>query len=177
MHVVIGVLTALAGLIWAILALQKAGITLSSFNPFLWQRRMDWKKNLGEKPLYALSDPMEVAAVLILGVAKCEGETSAEQKRDIQDIFETDFRLGHDEAADLLLASSHLIRNEIYLVDNLDAILKKSQSRFKARQVESMLSMMRRTGELEGELNEEQRKIITATERYFGRTSQARHAW
>ena len=73
MHVVIGVLTALAGLIWAVVALQKAGITLSSFNPFLWQRRMAWKKNLGEKPLYALSDPMEVAAVLILGVAKCEG--------------------------------------------------------------------------------------------------------
>jgi hypothetical protein len=177
MHVVIGVLTALAGLIWAVVALQKAGVTLSSFNPFMWQRRMAWKKNLGEKPLYALSDPMEVAAVLILGVAKCEGEISAEQKRNIQDIYETDFRLGRDEAADLLLASSHLIRNEIYLVDNLDKILKKSQSQFKARQVESMLSMMRRTGALEGELNEEQRKIIAATESYFGRTSQTQDTW
>lgn len=177
MHVVIGVLTALAGLIWAIVALQKAGVSLSSFNPFLWQRRMAWKKNLSDKPLYALSDPMEVAAVLILGVAKCEGEISAEQKRVIQDIFETDFKLGRDEAADLLLASSYLIRDEIYLVDNLDKILMKSQSHFKARQVESMLSMMRRTGELEGELNDEQRKIIAATERYFGRTRQTRDTW
>jgi hypothetical protein len=120
---------------------------------------------------------MEVAAVLILGVAKCEGEISAEQKRNIQDIYETDFKLGRDEAADLLLASSHLIRNEIYLVDNLDKILRKSQLQFKARQVESLLSMMRRTGELEGELNEEQKKIISATERYFGRASQTQHAW
>jgi hypothetical protein len=40
-----------------------------------------------------------------------------------------------------------------------------------------MLSMMRRTGELEGELNEEQRKIIAATECYFGRTSQNRDTW
>ena len=177
MHVVIGVLTALAGLIWAIVALQKAGVSISAFNPFLWRRRMNWKNNISEKPLYTLSDPMEVAAVLILGVAKCEGEISAEQKRAIQDIFESEFRLGRDEAADLLLASSHLIRNEIYLVDNLDKILKKSQSSFKARHVESMLSMMRRVGELEGELNEEQRKIITATERYFGRVDQARDTW
>lgn len=177
MHVVIGVLTALAGLIWAIVALQKAGVTISSFNPFLWQRRMAWKKSLGEKPLNTLGDPMNVAAVLILGVARCEGEISAEQKRAIQGIFETDFRLGHDAAADLLLASSHLIRNEIYLVDNLDAILKNSQSKFKARQVESMLSLMHRTGELEGELNEEQKKLISATERYFGRASQTQDAW
>ena len=80
MHVVIGVLTALAGLIWAIVALQKAGVSISAFNPFLWHRRMNWKNNISEKPLYTLSDPMEVAAVLILGVAKCEGEISAEQK-------------------------------------------------------------------------------------------------
>jgi len=177
MHVVIGVLTALAGLIWAIVALQKAGVTISALNPFLWQRRLHWKNKISDKPLYALSDPMEVAAVLILGVAKCEGEISAEQKRAIQDIFETEFKLGRDEAADLLLASSHMIRNEIYLVDNLGEILKKSQTRFKARQVESMLSMMHRVGELEGELNEEQTKIITATERYFGRADRRRDAW
>jgi hypothetical protein len=177
MHVVIGILTALAGLVWAIVALQKAGVTISSINPFLWQRRMAWKKNLGDKPLYTLGDPMDVAAILILGVVRCEGEISAEQKRAIQDIFETDFRLGRDAAADLLLASSHLIRNEIYLVDNLDAILKNSQSKFKARQVESLLSLMRRTGELEGELNEEQKKLISATERYFGRASQTQDTW
>jgi len=177
MHVIIGVLTALAGLIWAFVALQRAGVSISTFNPLLIRRRMNWKKLYGGKPLYNLTEPMDVAAVLILGVAKCEGEISTGQKRTIQDIFETEFRLSRDEAADLLLASAHLIRNEIYLVDNLEQILRVSQARFKARQVESMLAMMRRVGTLEGELNEEQNKLITATEAFFGRAGRNRLAW
>ena len=65
---------------------------------------------------------MDVAAVLILGTVKCEGEISAEQKRAIKAIFEQYFKLDGDAAADLLLASAHLIRDEIYLVDKLDRI-------------------------------------------------------
>jgi len=177
MQVLIGVFTALAGLIWAVVALEKSGISLSTFNPFLIHRRMSWKKLYGGKPLHNLGDPMEVAAVLVLGVAKCEGEISAEQKRTIQAIFETEFRIGRDEAADLLLASAHLIRDEIYLVDNLEQLLRPCQAKFKAHQVESMLAMMHRVGALEGEPNEEQNRLITATEDFFGRAGRYRHAW
>jgi len=177
MHVAIGVLIVLAGLIGAVVALQKYGVTISSFNPFLIRRRMNGKTNYGDKPIYRLAEPMEVAAVLILGVAGCEGEISAGQQRDILDMFETEFRIGPEEAADLLRASSQLIRSETRLADNLGRLLRKSQTSFKARQVESMLSMMHRTGKLDGKLNEEQRKLISATERYFGRSGHTRKIW
>jgi uncharacterized tellurite resistance protein B-like protein len=177
MHIVIGVITALAGLIWAFVALQRAGIDLNALNPFLWQRRALWKKKYGEKPIYTLSSPMEVAALMLLGIAKCEGEISAQQKKTIIDIFENEFHLGHDEAADLMLASAHLLRNEIYLVDHLDRILAKSATHFSAGQSASLLQLMQKVAVIEGPVNEEQRKLIQALEDYFTRRSAAQGKW
>jgi hypothetical protein len=177
MHVVIGLITAVAGLIWAFVALQRAGITLGNLDPFAWYRRMQWRKKYADKPIYCLDDPVDVAAVLLLGTAKCEGEISAEQKQELLKIFESEFHLSADEAADLLLASAHLIRNEVYLVDNLPRILERSKERFTPPQVDSLLLLMRRMANLEGAANEEQRKLIDATEGYFAARGQSKGAW
>ena len=56
----IALLGAIAGLIWAINSLEKAGLSL---NPFTWWRRFQWRQKHGVKPLYNLRDPAEVAAV------------------------------------------------------------------------------------------------------------------
>lgn len=177
MHIVIGVVTAIAGLIWALVALQRAGFNLASLDPFAWYRRMQWKKKYADKPLYCLDDPVDVAAVLLLGTAKCEGAISAEQKKALLDIFETEFKLTSDEAADLLLASSHLIRNEIYLVDNLHRIFERTKDRFTPAQIASLIALMQRVAKLEGPANEEQRKLIEATERYFSERTAGKHRW
>jgi uncharacterized tellurite resistance protein B-like protein len=177
MHIVIGIITALGGLIWAIVALQRAGIDLNAFNPFLWQRRAQWKKQYGEKPLYNLSSPMEVAALLLLGVAKCEGEISAQQKKAILGIFEQEFHLGHDEAADLLLASSHLLRNEVYLADHLEKIMAKSAANFSTDQSDSLVQLMQQVAAIEGPANEEQNKLIRGLGEYFARRGTAQGKW
>ncbi len=177
MHIVIGVISAVAGLIWALVALQRSGLDITALNPFLWHRRSQWKKKYGEKPVYGLSNPMDVAAVLLLGTAKCEGEISAEQKRKIAEIFQSAFHLSRDQASDLLLASAHLIRDEIYLLDNLDKILAKSRPRFTEDQVDSMLSLMRRVANVESAMNEEQKKLIRATEACFGASAKHQAPW
>ena len=107
MHIVIGVLTALAGLIWAIVALQRAGIDLNAFNPFLWHRRALFYNKPAANQIYTLGSPMEVAALMLLGIAKCEGEISAQQKKAIIGIFENEFHLSRDEAADRCAAAGH----------------------------------------------------------------------
>lgn len=177
MHIVIGVLSAVAGLIWAMVALQRSGLDLTALNPFLWHRRNQWKKKYREKPIYTLGDPMDVAALLLLGTAKCEGEISAEQKREIAAIFQNEFHLGRDAAADLLLASAHLIRDEIYLVDNLNKILEKSRPRFTEDQVASVLSLMRRVANLDSAMNEEQRKLVQATEHHLVTSIKQQGTW
>lgn len=162
MHVVIGVITAFAGLVWALNALQRAGFDLNALNPFLWYRRAQWKKKYGEKPLYTLEDPMEVAAVLILGTAKCKGEITAQQKAHILEIFTTVFKLGQGEAEGLLVASTHLLRDVEYVIDHLPKLLARSKSRFTQEQVASTLALLEQVAAFEGAPNAEQTRLIQA---------------
>jgi uncharacterized tellurite resistance protein B-like protein len=164
---IIAILSALAGLIWALAALQRSGFHFSSLNPFLAWRRWQWRKTYGDKPLYKLDRPIDAAAVLLLGMAKAGGEITSEQKKELLALFESEFDLSRDAASDLMLASSHLIRDEIYLVDRLDKILEPSASRFEREASDSLLRMMRRIADLDGSANSEQQKLLEATERYF----------
>ncbi|MGB5472799.1 MAG: hypothetical protein WBQ78_04900 [Gammaproteobacteria bacterium] len=177
MHIVLAVLSSVAGLIWALVALRRSGFSPDAINPFLWLRRLRWRKQYSIPPLYRLDEPMDVAAVLLLGTAKCEGEISTEQKRAIRAIFEHEFKFDSDMASDLLLASAYLIRDEIYLVDKLDRIIDASSTRFTPEQAASLLALMTRVGTLEPPLNEEQRKLITSTEKYFERLFAKQQAW
>lgn len=178
MHIVIAMITALAGLLWALNALQRSGFQLSSLNPFLAYRRWQWRKTYGGRPIFKLDRPIDVAAVLLLGTAKADGEITSDQKRELLALFQGEFAISRDEAADLLLASSHLTRDEIYLVDNLDKILERSAERFEPDAVASLLAMMRKIAALDGSINAEQQKLIDATERYFaGRNKVAAGRW
>ena len=175
MHVLIGLLTAIAGLIWALVAMQRAGISLGS--PFALFRRYQWNRNYSRKPLHSLSEPMDVVAVLLLGVAKCEGEISAEQKKQLLGIFEHEFKISPDEASDLLLASAHLIRNEIYLVDQIDKVLERSLARFTDAHIRTVDKLMMRVASIEGQPNEEQIKLIEAVRHQFGMAKGGSGKW
>lgn len=179
MHIILGLLSGIAGLIWALTALQRTGFRLDSLNPFAWYRRSQWLKVYREKPIYNLGEPVDVAALLLFGVVKCEGEISAEQKRELLGIFENDFHLSNSEASDLLLASSHLIRNEIYIADELPKILAKSANRINDAQIQSVLTLMNRMGTLESPLNDEQKKLITGVETFYAKRKMgnARGKW
>lgn len=178
MHIVIAVITAIAGLFWALNSLQRSGFHFSSLNPFLAYRRWQWSRSYGARPIYKMERPMDVAAVLLLGVAKADGAITSDQKRELLAMFQSEFSIPRDEASDLLLASSHLIRDEIYLVDHLDKILERSAERFEPDAVASLLAMMRKVAALDGSINNEQQKLIGATESYFaGRTKQPAGKW
>jgi uncharacterized tellurite resistance protein B-like protein len=167
MHIVIAAITAIAGLFWALNALQRSGFHFSSLNPFLAWRRWQWSRTYGARPIYKLERPIDVAAVLLLGVAKADGAITSDQKRELLAMFQSEFSISRDEASDLLLASSHLIRDEIYLVDHLDRIMERSAARFEPETITSLVAMMRRIAALDGSINAEQRKLIDATEGYF----------
>jgi uncharacterized tellurite resistance protein B-like protein len=174
---IIAAITALAGLLWALNSLQRSGFQFSSLNPFLAYRRWQWRKTYGGRPIYKLDRPMDVAAVLLLGIAKADGDITSDQKRELQSLFQSEFELSRDQAADLLLASSHLIRDEIYIVDHLDKILERSAERFEASAIGSLLGMMRKIALLDGSINGEQQKLIDATEHYFAARQKAVGKW
>ena len=178
MHIVIAVITAVAGLLWALNSLQRSGFHFSSLNPFLAYRRWQWSRTYGGRPIYKLERPIDVAAVLLLGVAKADGAITSDQKRELLAMFQSEFSISRNEASDLLLASSHLIRDEIYLVDHLEKILARSADRFEPDAIGSLLAMMRKVAALDGSINGEQEKLIDAAERYFAsRNKQPVNKW
>lgn len=120
---------------------------------------------------------MDVAAVLLLGVAKADGAITTDQKRELLALFQSEFQIGRNEASDLLLASSHLTRDEIYLVDHLDKILERSASKFGSDEVASLLRMMRTLAVQDGAMNAEQEKLINAADAYFAARAQQPRKW
>ena len=163
MHYVIGLLTAVAGLFWALNSLQRAGVDLNSFNPFTWYRRHQWKQKYGVTPLYNLDEPLEVAAVLLLAMATYDGEITRETKNELMKIYTEEFKLGDKAAADLYLASSHLLKNEFDIVANLQNIINKSKSKFTKAQAESLLQLLERVAMLDGSVNKHQQAFINTS--------------
>lgn len=177
MGFVIGTITAIAGLFWALNSLQRSGFNLGALNPFAWFRRRAWQQRYGENPLYCLADPMDVAAVLLLGVARCDGEVSAQQKNEILAIFQDRFHLDHDAASDLLRAGSHLIRNEVYIVDNVRRILAPAMGAFSSEQIASLLNLMGQVAACDGAINAEQQKLIDTVLAAFNETAKGTRRW
>ena len=177
MHIVLSIITALAGLAWALSSLQKSGFDFNSLNPFLWHRRSKWRKKHDTKPIYKLSEPLDVAAVLLLGIAKCEGEVSAEQKNQLVAIFQNDFHLDANQASDQLLASSYLLKDEIYIVDNINKLLELSGPKFTSSQIASLMKLMQQIAKIESPINLEQQKLIDATQKYFAKIQKGYKDW
>ena len=162
----IALLGAIAGLIWAINSLEKAGLSL---NPFTWWRRFQWRKKHGTKPLYNLRDPAEVAAVLLLGIAKCKGDVTATQKARLRDLYVGVLKMPAAEADDMLVAAAYMLRDEIYLVDNVERLLLNTRRGLSAEQKASVLNLMEEMATVDGPVNAEQRKLIDRTMECFNR--------
>jgi len=101
MHILIGLITAIAGLIWALNSLQNAGVNLNAFNPFAWARRREWEKQYGTKPMHGLTDSMDVAALLVVSIVKEKGEVTRETKAEVLSMFERIFGVNHSRAIEL----------------------------------------------------------------------------
>ncbi len=167
MHIVIGAITALAGLLWALNSLQRSGLDLNSFNPFFWARRRKWKKLYGRKPLYYLEKPMEAASVIIIGLLNEEGFISKEQKRHVIELFQSNFQLNEQEANELLVSSLHLVKHELNLAKSVNNILNMSQSKFTPEMVDTFLQILKSVATFEGAATKSQQDIIDAVTQFF----------
>jgi uncharacterized tellurite resistance protein B-like protein len=177
MYLTLGMMSAVAGLIWILFVLQRTGNRPESFNPLRWLHRYRWRKVYGSHPLYALENPTEVAAVLLTEVARCEGRISPELNHALQQIFRHEFRLNSDAASRLVQASTRLLEDQDNLAEHLAPILDASSHSVSRGQASSLLSLMTRVATLESVLNEEQRRLILATERYYEQLFHRRSAW
>jgi hypothetical protein len=160
MHILIGIITAIAGLLWALHSLQNSGVNLNAFNPFFWYRRHQWSKLYGQKPLYGLDKPMDVAAALVLGSAKLGGELSKEHKQLVLDIFQSEFKLSSGQAQELFASSSFLLQSDDNYANNVDKILARTKDQFNEAQIASTLNLVERVANVEGSATVAQQQFI-----------------
>lgn len=172
MHIILGFLSLITATAWAIYALGRAGIHISSFNPFAMARRMAWRKRCNQNPLYTL-DPFGVVGVLLIGMAKCKGEISSEQKSEIMKCLIGEMQLTEDDAAELMVSSAFLTKDEVYIADKIGKILSPIQSQLTNSHKESIVKMLTMVGEVEGKLNTEQQKLLENVVKIFSKLDPA----
>ncbi|MCU7915671.1 MAG: hypothetical protein KZQ65_07135 [Candidatus Thiodiazotropha sp. (ex Gloverina cf. vestifex)] len=81
MHIVLGALGAIITILILVHRLSDSGIDIGWLNPFAWKRRREWAKKYHANPAFSLSDPMEVTALIMIAIAKSEGDISSQQKQ------------------------------------------------------------------------------------------------
>ncbi|MEM7433372.1 MAG: hypothetical protein AAF351_15725 [Pseudomonadota bacterium] len=152
------ILGLIGSIVWILYMLDRMGINLGGLNPFHWRRRRAWAKKYGGDPIYAVEDPMEVAALFVVGAAKLDGDISAEQKAAILAQFSESFSLNERDAKQLLGSSSHLLASPQMIPNQLENLIKRHQKMFSADQVESLTAMMSAT--LTSTVSADQQQLI-----------------
>lgn len=164
MHIIIGFLTTLVTVLYL---LDRLGIDLGGMNPFDWRRRRAWLKKYGGDPVYAVDDPMEIAALFIVGIAKIGGDITAEEKRLILEAFSSNFALGEREALHLFGSSVHLLAHPQLIGTQLGGILSRRDDHLTGDQAESLISMMRSVLSLNENVSAEQSELMEAVSARF----------
>jgi len=157
LHVVLGILTSLVTILYL---LDRMGIDLGGLNPFYWRRRRAWARKYHGDPIYSVEDPVQLAAILIVGAARLDGDLTAEEKRAALALFRSRFHLGERDAAQLMNSVTHLLGARQVLDAQLNGLVEKNSGRFTAEQAESIVDMIIDVVSAGGGASGEQREFV-----------------
>lgn len=169
MHIILGILGTIVSILYL---LDRMGIDIGGLNPWSWRRRRAWAKKYEGDPIYAVEDPMQVAAILIIGAARIEGDLNAEQKALILEQFEQKFSLEPKAAAELLGSSAFLLGAPQVIGTQLRGVAGKNEDRFSREQAESMIGMMEQVVSVGGEPTAAQREYVDGIRAQFLKAEQ-----
>ena len=159
MHVLLGLLGALVTILYL---LDRMGIDLGGLNPFYWRRRRAWAKQYHGDPVHSVEDPIQVAALLVVGAAKLDGDLTAEQKQAATSQFEETFSVNSREASELVTSSTHLLGAPQVIDTQLEGLIARHREKFTPDQAASIVDMMTRVAAAGGDLTEQQDAFIAS---------------
>ena len=177
MHLILGALSTIVTILWLLHRLAEMGIDLGGLNPWLWQRRRKWRQQYQGNAIFHVTSPMEVAALLIAGTARADGDMSSEEKAEILRIFEDEFGLSKRDAASLLISSTYLLGKGRELYEELHRVLQPSREKFTAEQAESTVELMRRVAARGGTSEEIKRELIDKADEILRKPHEDQGKW
>lgn len=159
MHILLGLLGSLISLLFL---LDRLGIDLGGLNPFAWRRRSAWRQKFEANPIFTLHDPRDMAAVLLVGAAKIDGDLTASEKSALLSEFESAFSLDGKAAAELLGSTVYLLGNMQVINDQIDDLLIRYREHLGTAQIQSLLQMLDRIVALDGGATTRQSELLAA---------------
>lgn len=177
MHIILGALGTIVTILILLNRLSNSGIDIGWLNPFAWKRRREWAKKYHANPLYSLSEPMEVTALLMVALAKSEGEISREQKQEIKKKFGEVFHLSEEQAAALLASSVFLLKEDLHLVREMGKLLAASLNNFTEQQAVSALEMLTHLANFDSPANTFQQEVLKAFKAAFTSKYASANGW
>ncbi len=142
MHIVLALLGTIVTILVLLSRLANAGIDLGGLNPFLWNRRRKWRKKHDGNPIFRVDEPLDATAILMVAIAKSDGDMTREDKTLLLNLFETKFNLSKKNAAGLLISSSYLLADGAELKRSIPKFLAPSKASFTDTQAESAMVLM-----------------------------------
>ena len=160
MPIILGMLTSIVTILWILYRLADMGITLGGLNPWAWRRRRSWRKKYEANPLFTLTEPLEVTALLAVATAKADGDMSAEERRALLAELERTFAMNERRAAELLTACVFMLGDGATLRDKLEELLAKWRERFSDAQRASALELLERVAAASGQPSTQQLEFV-----------------
>ena len=174
MHVVLGLLGTIVTILYL---LSRLGIDLGGMNPFFWYRRRAFATKYGNDPIYSVEDTVHVAALLVIGAAKLDGDLTAEQKTIAQEQFESEFSLDSREASQLFGSAAHLLAAPQLIDGQLRKLADRNKDRFSHDQARSLVQMMDKVASADGDLTAAQTELINGVQAQFVREEGRQGTW
>ena len=160
MHITLGILASVITFIFILNRLSKRGFDIGWFNPIRWYRRHQYPYNPNLNPAYKQTSPLHSTALLLVTIAKADGDMSKEQKAVLLAIFEDKFHLSTPEASELMRSAVFLFGDGNQILENPERIVERSLDNFTEEQLQSMQQLMQTVAEAEGEPSYAQQQVI-----------------
>ena len=177
MHIILGLLGTIVTILILLNRLADAGIDLGGLNPFLWHRRRKWKKMCEGNPLFTIASPMDATAILMVAVVKADGDMTKEDKSNLLNMFETDFKLSKKDAAELLVSSVYLLGDGTELRRKVPKFLEPSRGSFSEEQAQSALALLSRAAGAPGERHENATELLEQVQTILRPKQVKQHVW
>lgn len=173
----IAILTAIAGVIWALYRLHTSGVDLNAFNPFYWFRRRKWQNQINTKPIHLIENPIEAAALLLVATAKLDGEITREQKRFVIQLFTNEFSITEQVANELYATSSYMLKDVDNIVAEVRLILAPCKDAFKPNHIATLVEMLHKVAGEESSPTVAQDELILEVRKHLTTTKDNKLTW
>lgn len=174
MHVIIGLL---GGLVTIFYLLDRLGVDIGGLNPFYWYRRHAFARKFGADPVYSIEDPIHIAALLVIGTAKLDGDITSGQKEAAQEQFASNFSIDAKEASGLFGSAAHLLAAPQLVGTQLEKLADRSGKLFSPDQVKSLTDMMRKVASADGQASAAQEEFIDSIQARISAPPQRQGTW